>query len=737
MSTRGRTLSFLATLLLASCTLFSTASSPLTPEQVLQQAVALARALPDERQRHSALSEVLGAAERMKAVDLLLQAAREAPEVRPQALQAVVPLLAASGRVEEALAHWRQMRDASERLKTLANVYATAVVERQQDSARQLFALAQGKSQQTRLLEEAVRRLLDNENPQEALRYALKIPLEPQRSVQLAWVADSLARCDKLTLALQAASQVRLGKGYRLERFAMNLSLAAALARTGKLPQAMARLRQAVDEAQRIPLKEGLLRDEQLAAIPWETPVVFSPQQWRALAARIRHPDERSLFLRAVCRRYAEEGQWQHARTTAGMIPTAGGRLTALVMLADMAREAGKTEEAPSLLRQAEALIPRIRDAEEREAAFRALAVAWAASGNLPRAVELAGNASEPFERFAVVGSLLEEAKGRTLRPEERAALRQLAQMALSAREPELPKKLGFELSLQFVPVIRAGVALALAGDVEGVRQLLQRYAPGTEREGVLRGILAELSSEQLYHRVPVTEYPVLHWLGGGKIPEKVPSDRHRALLRQLIDALAPPTVQPQLRREYLQEFPEPSTGAAPDVQALSPAERRNLTWHLIRAGRLEEATRLAQEEQNSFARAGLLCLIAEELLKVDRVDDALRLLRDHQVLSYWGRSEVLSLLVQKGRYDAAVQLVQDVPLQIDNPLTGKPMPVRPSWKASLAESLWEQGQRDRAQALLQETLQEVQSAPPSAEEVHLLLHIARMLTEWQKKSRP
>ncbi len=491
-------------LLLLSHTLSPIASSELTPEQVLQQAFALARAIPEERQKHSALSGVLWAAERRKAVALLLQMAGESPEVRSQALQAAVPILAGRGQVEEALTHWREIEDASQRLETLAHAYAAAVAERQQDGARQLFALAQGKSQQTRLLEEAVRRLLENENPQEALRYALKIPLEPQRSVQLAWVADSLARCDKLTLALQAASQVKLGKGYQLERFEMNLSLAAALARAGKLPQAMARLRQAVDEAQRIPQKEGLLRDEQLAAIPWETPVVFSPQQWRELATRIRHLDERSLFLRAVCRRYAEEGQWQNARTTAGMIPTAEGRVTALVMLADMAREAGRREEAPSLLRQAEALIPRIRDAEEREAAFRALAVAWAASGNLSRAVELAKKVRDPYERFALVGSLLEQAKEQTLRPEERAALCQLAQLALSALAPELPKELGIELSLQYVPAIRAGAALALAGDVEGVRHLLQRYAPGREREGVLRGILAELSSEQIYHEVPV-----------------------------------------------------------------------------------------------------------------------------------------------------------------------------------------------------------------------------------------
>lgn len=701
-------------------------SNDLTPEQALRQALASARAISDPTQRESALHEVLWAAQRVKAVDFLLEMAGEASQIRQQVLQVVVPILAGGGRIEKATAYWRQIEDADARAQTLAYACGAAAAKDDWKGMQRLFAVAQGHKQRAQCLDAVVNALLQEEKSEDALRYALQIG-EPQRSTALARVAESLARHDKIQLALQAASRVK-GGGNSREGFSMNLAIAGALAKAGKVTQAMERLKRAVEMAQRVSEEEGVLRYERLAEIPYEMPVVLTPSQWNALAARIRAPDERATLLQAACRRYGEERKWQHARAIVNFIPTASDKIPALVMLSSIARGAGRKQDAQDLLRRADALLAQVKGGEARDNALRELAVEMAAAGNLPRAVALAALVREGVERFNLFGNLLDEAKRRDIRPEERPALQKLAQLCLKASAPDIPKEIGFPISLQHVPVVRAGTALALAGDIEGVRRLLQRQVKPEQREDMLRGILAELSVERIDHEVPVPEYPVLHWLSGGTMPEDVPTRRHHGLIRKLIDSLADPSSRTKLQQEYLSELPVLSDEIGLNEQELTPHVRRELVWKLCQAGQLEQATRLALSEENAFARSDLLNVVAEGLLKHDRVEDALRLLREHNVLHYGARSEVLQLLVQKGHDDEALQLVRDAPAQMGNPLTGRPMPVRAGLRFALTKYLWENGQRERALALIRETMQQMQGEPPSMEQVRLLTYIAELL---------
>ncbi len=703
-------------------------SNDLTPEQVLRHALSSARAIADSTQRQSALDEVLRTAQRLKAVDFLMQMAEEAPEIRQAVLRVAVPLVAGRGRTEEAVALWRRIEDAQARAQVLAYACGSAADSGSKETLSSLLALAQGQKQRAQCLDEVVSSLLQADKPEEAFRYALQVPDQKWRSATLTRVADSLARRGNIALALQAASQIRGDGGHWYETVNMNLSLAAALAQAGKTAQAMERIKRAIDIVQRIDKEEGVLRYDWLAEIPRQMPVVLTPDQWKVLAARIPDPDERATFLKAACRRYAEEGQWQRARATVNLMSAADDRISALVMLSSVARAAGKEQLVRDLLRSAERLLPRVKGGEAREAVLEQMAVEMAAAGDLPRAVALAALVREGIERFNLLGTLLDEAKRRDIRPEQRPALQKLAQLCLTASAPEVPKEMGFHISLQSVPITRAGTALALAGDIEGVRRLMQRHAKPEEREGVLRAILAELSVERVDHEVPVTEYATLHWLRGGTMPENVPTDRHHALMRQLIDALAEPASRTKLRQEYLFDVPEPSDESGLREEGLSRYARRELAGKLVQAGRVEQAVRLALGEGNPFARASLLSTVVEGLLGQDRVDDALQLLREHNVLAYWGRSEVLQLLVRKGRYEDALQLVKGAPAYLDNPLTRQPIPVRAHLMTSLAKHLQENGQRERARSLLGATLQEIQNEPPDIEKVRLLTYIAGLL---------
>jgi len=247
----------------------------------------------------------------------------------------------------------------------------------------------------------------------------------------------------------------------------------------------------------------------------------------------------------------AEEQQFEPAIALVDAIPTVEGKIYALTTLADMS----KRSDAVVLLRRADALLRRVRGSEARDDAITDLAVSMAKAAQFSRAVELAARVQGNFARLSLFNTLLQEAKEQPLRREDRPALRRLAQLLRATQvtweDAEL-KEVFRDRHL-----VLAGVALALADDIEGVRQLMLQVRDKQWRREVLRGILGELMVTEIDHDVPVTEYPSLHWLNGGTISERLPTDRHYALIQKLLGQFGDADLKRWVTQQLADVLPE------------------------------------------------------------------------------------------------------------------------------------------------------------------------------------
>jgi flavin-binding protein dodecin len=693
-------------------------SSPIGAEEVLQEALARARDIKDQRLQQLALREVIHTAGRVGNAQVLLQLVDEAAELREEAIQQLVVLLARQGRVEEAANYIRSLQDTAARQESLREAIGALAFEGPVEHIEPLLTLAPSEEFRDDLLFMVVQTLRHEKTPDEALRFAKAIRNNSRRASAIIQVATNLAYSGRVQQAKELL-QGHLKFSSPSDNFRLHMALATQLAKSGNLREAVSYARLAVAEAQRIDREEGLLRLEYLVSVAQDMPLGFSVSQWKSLAAAIVDKEERAAFLRAVCRRYAEEQQFEPAIALVDAIPTVEGKIYALTMLADMA----KRNDAVVLLRRADSLLRRVRGSEARDDAITDVAVSMAKAAQFSRAVALASSVRGNFARLSLLNALLQEFKEQPLRREDRPALRRLAQLLQTTRvtweDPELKEV------FRDSHLVLAGVALALADDVNGVRQLLLQVRDKQRRREVLRGILGELMVTEIDHDVPVTEYPSLHWLNGGTISERLPTNRHYALIQKLLGQFGDADLKRWVAQQLADVLPEKELREALGQEKGGEPSASMVASRLAQAGQFEEAIALAAAEPREPLQAAYLAEIVKQMLQQDKTDEALRVLREHHILlEYPTAGGVLTQLVQKGRIGEAVELARKAP--VEKSFTGgRSVLVRLPLLIGVHAALLEAGQKEQAARLLADILQEARQQEPTWQTVQLLCGLA------------
>jgi hypothetical protein len=696
----------------------SSRSSPIGAEEVLQEALARARDIKDQRLQQLALREVIHTASRVGNLKVLLQLVDEAAELREEAIQQLVVVLAKQGRVEEAANYIRAIQDSAARQESLRGAIGALAFEGRVENIERLLSLAPSEEFRDDLLFMVVQTLQHEKTPEDALRLAKAIRNDSRRASAIIQVATSMAYAGRVQQAKELfKGHLKFGSPY--DNFRLHIALATQLTKSGNVREAFSHTRLAVAEAQRIDREEGLLRLEYLVSVAQDMPLGFSVSQWKSLAAAIVDKEERAVFLRAVCRRYAEEQQFEPAIALVDAIPTVEGKIYTLTMLADKA----KRNDALVLLRRADSLLRRVRGSEARDDAITDVAVSMAKAAQFSRAVALAASVQGNFARLSLFNTLLQEAKEQPLRREDRAALRRLAQLLRATQVtwegPEL------EEAFRDRHLVLAGGALALADDIGGVRQLLLQVRDQQRRREVLRGILGELMVTEIDHDVPVTEYPSLHWLNGGTISERLPTNRHYTLIQKLVGQFGDADLKRWVTEQLADVLPEKELREALGQEKGGEPSASRVASRLAQAGQFEEAIALAGAEPREPLRAAYLAQIVEQMLRQDKTDEAMQVLREHHnVLEYPTAGGVLTQLVQKGRTGEAVELARKAP--VEKSFTGgRSVLVRLPLLIGVHGALLEAGQKKQAAQLLADILREARQQEPTSQTVQLLCRLA------------
>jgi len=145
----------------------------------------------------------------------------------------------------------------------------------------------------------------------------------------------------------------------------------------------------------------------------------------------------------------------------------------------------------------------------------------------------------------------------------------------------------------------------------------------------------------------------------------------------------------------------------------------------LAQAGQFEEAIALAGAEPREPLRAAYLAQIVEQMLRQDKTDEAMQVLREHHnVLEYPTAGGVLTQLVQKGRTGEAVELARKAP--VEKSFTGgRSVLVRLPLLIGVHGALLEAGQKKQAAQLLADILREARQQEPTSQTVQLLCRLA------------